>query len=98
MSLEYTLNAIVSEFEYHEYHRKLNKQLSLYDCLIPRLRVLKKPPDYTKGTKEHQWHWDTFDELVEQHEYLKYDFEALKRDHNQLKYEKWQQEQEFDVV
>ena len=61
---------------------------------MPRLRVIEKPPDSSKGTKEHKWQWETIQEMIEQHEYMKYEIEVLKQEINQLKYEKRQQNEE----
>ena len=65
---------------------------------MPRLRVIEKPPDSSKGTKEHKWQWETIQEMIEQHEYMKYEIEVLKQEINQLKYEKYQQNEESKVI
>ena len=52
-----------------EYHIKRIKNVSIYDCLVPRLRVLKKP---TKPrVNESDSEWNTFEELIEQNDRLK---------------------------
>ena len=45
-----------------EYQIKRIKDIGLYDCLVPRLRVLKKPTKPKENESDSEWH--TFEELV----------------------------------
>ena len=52
-----------------EYHIKRIKNMSLYDCLVPRLKVLKKPSKPKGSAFDSEW--DTFEELIAQNDYFK---------------------------
>ena len=56
--------AIKAPVEEAEYHIKRIKHIPLYDCLVPRLRVYKKPKE--NKTKRLDEDWETFEQLIEQ--------------------------------